>query len=96
MPLDCSKCNAVCCRHVTADFLKSDDGCCKWLDREKNICRIYDDRPLICNVDKYWEQKLRWKISYEEWIELQVDSCAELRAIYNELTKSSDSQSHIL
>lgn len=86
MPLDCSKCNAVCCRHVTADFLKSADGdICKWLDREKNICRIYDDRPLICNVDKYWEQNLRHKISYEEWIELQVDSCDELRAIYNEL-----------
>jgi len=84
MPLDCSKCNAPCCRHVTADFLKEKDGtCCKWLDKERNICMIYDDRPLICNVDKWWKERLQGKISLEEWYEIQADSCDELRAIYN-------------
>ena len=81
MPLDCSKCDAVCCRHVKSDILDRGDGVCKWLDQQQGICRIYDDRPTICNVDKYYEEhNLQRIMSKEEWYDIQHECCEKLRS----------------
>lgn len=82
MPLDCSKCDAPCCRHVKSDLLDRGDGVCKWLDQKQGICRIYDDRPTICNVDKYYdEHNLKRFMSKEEWYDINNECCEKLRQL---------------
>jgi Fe-S-cluster containining protein len=52
---NCSKCGA-CCRNLDKSIYfkqyHSGDGICIYLDLNTNLCKIYDNRPLICNVDK--------------------------------------------
>lgn len=78
MPLDCSKCNGKCCRHIKSEWFDRGDGVCKWLDLDTNKCRIYDDRPIFCNVDRYYDEYMKDKISKEEWYDLQHESCKKI------------------
>ena len=57
-PYDCKRCGA-CCRHVDLiDEMKSfnrGDGVCKNLT-EDNLCKIYSERPLLCNGEYVYEK----------------------------------------
>ena len=50
----CDKCG-LCCRNLQLSCLYDDlnrgDGICKHLDLATNLCRIYTQRPIKCNVN---------------------------------------------
>ena len=50
----CSKCGQ-CCKKVGLTPLAKDldrgDGVCRHYDGATRLCRIYQERPLLCRVD---------------------------------------------
>ena len=75
--IDCSKCNAPCCRNVVDDLSRG-DGVCRFLDEETNRCSIYDRRPLICNTDKMFEAFYSQFMSRDEFDEMNRRACRGL------------------
>ena len=64
---DCTKCG-VCCRHIAKILPDYDrgDGVCKYLTKD-NLCRIYDNRPFICNIDKIYDNFFKGRMELEEF-----------------------------
>ena len=42
------------------------------------MCKIYEFRPEICNVEKMYK-KYKNKMTYDEYVKLTYDACDELR-----------------
>lgn len=76
----CDKCGQ-CCRHLANSEVYKEldrgDGVCKYLDG--NLCSIYDDRPVICNIDKAFELYFKHVISKEDYIKLNQEACLSLK-----------------
>ena len=75
----CSQCGE-CCRHISnilPDFDIGDGVCCHLTDN--GLCDIYDERPLICRVDLYFEKCLKGKISREDWYKMNQEGCNKLQ-----------------
>ena len=53
------------CKHLTAD----------------NLCAIYKERPLICNVDAYYEKLLTGKMPREDFYKLNYEACERLKSL---------------
>jgi uncharacterized protein len=81
----CTSCGA-CCRTIKhIEFLKEydrGDGCCKYLSDE-NRCTIYDDRPLLCNIERAYEHIFAANMTLKEYYLLNARSCNELQEIHN-------------
>lgn len=81
MKFSCDCCG-LCCRNVGKSFLQVEldrgDGVCKNLS-ENNLCKIYSERPLFCNVDAYWEKYLSEVMSREQFHKINYKVCAELK-----------------
>lgn len=79
---DCDCCGA-CCRNIRmSEFgkeLDRGDGVCKYL--KNNLCGIYSERPIFCNVDAYYEKFLSEVMSREKFHELNHDVCKRLKKI---------------
>lgn len=82
---DCSKCG-LCCRSLGKNpifkecGLDPGNGICIYLDKETNLCTIYEDRPLICRVDELYEKtSLKEQMSKNEWHKLNKDICEMLQ-----------------
>ncbi|MFI3212803.1 MAG: YkgJ family cysteine cluster protein [Eubacteriales bacterium] len=77
---ECDKCGE-CCRNLNKsplyDDLHNGNGVCFYL--KDNICTIYADRPLLCNVDKCYEAMFKEILSYKEYLELNYKYCNELK-----------------
>ena len=60
MIFPCTKCG-LCCQNISSiPELKDYDlgtGICKYFDSITNGCEIYENRPLICRVDKMFDLK---------------------------------------
>lgn len=82
---NCSKCG-ICCRLVgrSKKGVKLDrgDGVCKHFDENTNLCTIYFQRPLECNVDNYFEEKLFGKISRDDYYRINYQFCRDLQILY--------------
>ena len=80
MKFRCNMCGE-CCRHIgEIDVLKNldrGDGACRYLIDSK--CSIYEDRPIICNVDLMYELHFKNKISKKQYYELNYQGCLELK-----------------
>lgn len=76
-------CCGLCCRHVgKCDAMKDydrGDGVCKYLNDE-NKCDIYEDRPIICNVQKLYERYFADKMSWDDYLALQYEGCKKIKA----------------
>lgn len=76
----CDKCGQ-CCRHLANSEVYKEldrgDGVCKYLDG--NLCSIYNDRPVICNIDKAFELYFKHVISKEDYIKLNQEACLSLK-----------------
>lgn len=76
----CDKCGA-CCRNLHKSELYKNlhngDGVCRYL--QGNECSIYEDRPLICRIEESYELFFKSQLSYEEYIELNYESCKLLK-----------------
>lgn len=86
---DCTKCG-LCCRCLRDNpavkgtkLEKWDrgDGVCVHLT-EDNLCDIYEDRPLICNVRKQYYEKYADKMSLEQYYEMQKNACEILKKTF--------------
>lgn len=63
--------------------LDDGSGVCKHYDAETKRCKIYAERPLHCNVDRFYEMFLRDKMTREEYYELNYAVCRRLQAEAN-------------
>lgn len=76
----CDKCGE-CCRNLHKSSIYNDlhngDGVCRYL--EGDCCSIYEDRPLVCRVDEYFNVIFKGKLSYRDYIQLNYKYCNELK-----------------
>ncbi len=81
----CDQCG-LCCMQIGSsslyDGLDRGDGICIFFDEEVRICKVYDNRPLQCNVDKVYETYFKEKMSQEEFYELNYKICKKLKENY--------------
>lgn len=79
-PYDCKRCGN-CCRHIDKiEELKNldrGDGVCKNLT-ENNLCRIYSERPPVCN-GKFVYEKFFPEMTVEDFHKMTLKFCRELR-----------------
>ncbi|MFC4299733.1 MAG: YkgJ family cysteine cluster protein [Castellaniella sp.] len=83
-PFPCSQCGK-CCEHVgnlaaTAD-LDRGDGVCKFYEQTTRQCRIYDQRPDICRVDRQYALHYQPLMSWEAFVALNTRGCKTLQAL---------------
>jgi uncharacterized protein len=78
MSYPCEKCGA-CCRHISKVLPSLDrgDGVCLHLS-EDNLCEIYEERPLICNIDEI-HNRLFPGVEIEQFYALTHKYCEALR-----------------
>lgn len=88
---NCTKCGA-CCRLVPDRVLKAvglpraNKGGCANLN-DDNTCKIYNTRPLVCNVDGMYEALYSKKgMSKEEFYKLSEEECKKLEKQLSEKT----------
>ncbi|UXZ05860.1 YkgJ family cysteine cluster protein [Moraxella nasicaprae] len=78
----CTACGQ-CCRRIHLSemtaFLDRGDGICHHLDCQTNLCQIYNDRPLVCRVEDYYKTYLINQISWEEFVDINVQVCKNLQ-----------------
>lgn len=95
MSFPCTGCGA-CCRHIdkAKDLIKTnpelnfpytwdETGKCEMLG-DDNMCKVYDSRPLICNVDKLMAF---YKLNKKDFYAINIKGCHKLmkeEGIYKE------------
>lgn len=81
IPFPCTACGK-CCRQVHRNkqiaSLDRGDGVCRHFDVQSNLCTIYHDRPLFCRVEDYYKTYLADKITWEEFVVLNLQVCDDL------------------
>lgn len=79
---ECDKCG-LCCTQLSESSVYSKldrgDGICKFFDEELSLCSIYQQRPLLCNVDKSYEMCFKRSMSKEEYYQLNYEACRKLK-----------------
>lgn len=74
----CNQCG-LCCRniHLVPDLkdFNIGEGVCKYLDLQTNKCLIYNERPLVCNVEKSFESIYSAFMSEDKYILLNQKGC---------------------
>lgn len=72
-----------CCRYVDKStqtaYLSRGDGVCRHLDEQSNLCMIYEHRPLVCQVEKYYQVYLKEHLSWQDFVERNVQICQKLQ-----------------
>lgn len=78
----CDKCG-LCCTQLNESSIYREldrgDGVCKYFDEEVRLCKIYYNRPLLCNIDEAYEKCFKWSISKEEYYQLNYEVCKKLK-----------------
>ena len=78
----CDKCG-LCCRQVgnvtIGKNMALPNGICKYLNQETNLCNIYDKRPIICNVDKYYKMYMEDIMNKDDYYKLNKNVCDILK-----------------
>lgn len=78
----CDKCG-LCCMQVKSSpiyaALDRGDGICFYFDEATKLCRIYENRPIVCNIEKAYEKFFRGKIELEEYYRLNYEACKKLK-----------------
>ena len=79
----CEKCGCCCQRVGEVFFARSmalPDGTCKHFDKDTNLCRIYNERPIICRVDDFYDKYLSDKMSREAFYRENKEACRQFQA----------------
>ncbi len=78
----CNECGA-CCKSLKGieSFSELDrgDGVCKHFNDLTKRCSIYNERPLLCNIDKAYVTLFADQMSKEQYYEINIRSCNELQ-----------------
>lgn len=79
----CYKCG-LCCQNVDKSektkLLDRGDGTCLHYDEKTKLCSIYETRPEICNVKNYYQNRLAQHLSWNEFVELNLQACKEIQS----------------
>ncbi len=78
----CEQCGNCCRNAINVPQLKLyilPNGLCKYFDEINNMCTIYYNRPLICNIDKFYEVYLSDKMSKSDFYKLNKNGCEKLK-----------------
>lgn len=83
-PSPCTACG-LCCKQVGMSvetaFLDRGDNICRHFDEKSKLCTIYEQRPLVCQVQDYYQTHLTHLYSWQEFIELNQKICKQLQAV---------------
>lgn len=78
----CEKCGS-CCKNLSRSSLYKEldhgDGICIYFQQSTNHCTIYEERPILCNIDKMYELFYKNQFSKEEYYEINQSACKILR-----------------
>lgn len=81
-PFPCTACGK-CCQRVTLSeqtaYLDRGDGTCRHFDDTTNLCLIYEERPLVCQVENYYKQYLSKDITWDNFVKLNLQICEQLQ-----------------
>lgn len=78
----CNRCGLCCCNLDKSQLYKSldrGDGVCRYYDEGTKLCMIYDKRPILCNVDVFYDKYLKNEISRHEYYNMNYKVCEELK-----------------
>lgn len=79
MYFPCSKCG-ICCRMIVGIPALSEfdtgSGVCRYL--KNNLCEIYEERPLICNIEKMFVAHFSQTMTEQEYLIKNITSCQQL------------------
>ena len=83
----CQQCGA-CCKLVGLSVIpeikalaKENTDACRYLTSD-NLCSIYEERPICCQVDGSYEQLIKQTgKTREEWYKENYKSCTYLRGL---------------
>jgi Fe-S-cluster containining protein len=79
---ECDKCGP-CCMNLNLNplykGLDRGDGVCMHFDEKTHLCRIYVQRPLICNIDEMYKLYYSKLMCKEEYYRLNQKSCEILK-----------------
>ena len=81
-PFPCNSCGQCCKRIANSEHLSQfdrGDGICKFLNISSNLCTIYDERPIFCRIEDYYEKYLKQKMSWEQFTQMNVDICVKFQ-----------------
>jgi len=82
MAFPCNQCG-LCCQKVgnypLGRQLDRGDGVCRYYDIDTHLCRIYEHRPIFCNVDAYYDRYLTKRMSREAWYAMNQKVCGMLQ-----------------
>lgn len=84
---DCDRCG-LCCQNLRMLDLYSSldrgDGTCRYYVEETRLCSIYERRPLLCNIDAYYNEHLKDKMSRQKWHDLNNEACQKFKNSYKD------------
>lgn len=87
---NCEQCGA-CCRNVGKTELGKQlalpNGICKYLNQKTNLCTIYKDRPIFCNIDEYYKKYLYKIISLDMFYKLNKQQCKQIQNLNKDLER---------
>jgi Fe-S-cluster containining protein len=95
MNFPCKRCGR-CCKTlkyvpVLADYDKG-NGVCRHL--KGSLCEIYENRPLICNVEMMYSTFFKDLMAEDEFIALNEVACLKIADMMNVNTKPQESESY--
>lgn len=83
----CIECG-LCCKHVNGiqhlEKWADNSGKCKYL-QSSNLCKIYKDRPLLCNVEESYSKIFYKEMSKKDFILANLRVCIELNEKFGTL-----------
>lgn len=75
----------LCCQNSylvhELQALINKDGLCKNFDKKTKRCRIYQTRPLICNIDEMYKQQFYHQMTKKEFYLANLEVCYKLNFI---------------
>ncbi|MEE4148853.1 YkgJ family cysteine cluster protein [Pseudomonas viridiflava] len=83
-PFGCNRC-MECCRRVNllpeTAAMDRGDGACRHLDEVRGACRIYENRPDICRVDRQYALHYQQAMTWEAFVKMNEAGCEKLQVL---------------
>lgn len=76
MKFPCTSCGACCRKLPGFATLNRGDGTCRYYDDATRLCTVYDQRPEVCRIDRYYETRLRDQLDAKVFYTIQALNCA--------------------
>lgn len=82
---NCEECGAQCCKNWNpARYdrnMVDNNGTCIHLDKQTNLCTIYNTRPDFCRMDLWYEKRYSNFMTLEKFLQTQRMGCEILKNI---------------